>query len=151
VLFRSVITFVAVVAAWVFFRAPDLATAASILASMVGQHGVVLPSEWQPSANAISTWLGNHGVHFGTLAHFNRIAQLNWLCILLAFCWVAPNTQQILAAYHPALLTPGYGDPGNAGFLTWRPSPFWLAASVALALFALLSVHRYSEFIYFRF
>ncbi|HEV2977953.1 MAG TPA: MBOAT family O-acyltransferase [Casimicrobiaceae bacterium] len=147
----TVITFVAVVVAWVFFRAPDLATAASILASMVGQHGVVLPSEWQPSANVVSTWLGNHGVHFGALAHFNRIAQLNWLCILLAFCWVAPNTQQILALYHPALLTPGYGDPGNAGVLTWRPSPFWLAASVALALFALLSVHRYSEFIYFRF
>jgi len=76
---------------------------------------------------------------------------VNWLCFLLAFCWIAPNTQQILARYRPALLTQGYGDPGDAGVLTWRPSTAWLAASVALALFALLSVHRYSEFIYFRF
>src|SRR5215831_16466028 len=53
----TVITFVAIVVGWVFFRAPDLATAATILASMAGQHGVVLPSEWQPSADAVGTWL----------------------------------------------------------------------------------------------
>lgn len=146
-----VTTFIAVVVAWVFFRAPDLATATSIIAGMAGQHGIVLPAQWQPSARSIGTWLASHGVQFGTLAYFNRVAQFNWLCFLLALCWVAPNTQQILAPYRPAVMTPGYGDLGNAGFLTWRPSWAWLSALVALGLFALLSVDRYSEFIYFRF
>ncbi|MFI4982293.1 MAG: MBOAT family O-acyltransferase, partial [Nevskiales bacterium] len=36
------LTFLAVVIAWVFFRAPDLRTALDVLAGMAGRHGVVL-------------------------------------------------------------------------------------------------------------
>ncbi len=147
----TLITFVAVVVAWVFFRAPDLATAVSVIAGMAGQHGIVLPMQWQPPAGGVHTWLVNHGVQFRDVAHFNRVAQFNWLCFLLALCWLAPNTQQILAPYRPALMTPRYGDLGSAGFLTWRPNLAWLSALVASGLFALLSIERYSEFIYFRF
>jgi len=57
----------------------------------------------------------------------------------------------LLAAYRPALLTPGYGELGNAGLLAWRPSLAWLLALTAMGVFAMLSIHRYSEFIYFRF
>jgi hypothetical protein len=67
------------------------------------------------------------------------------------FCLVAPNTQQILAAYRPALMTPGYGELGNAGRLAWRPNFAWILALAAMGSVAVLSIHRYSEFIYFRF
>jgi D-alanyl-lipoteichoic acid acyltransferase DltB (MBOAT superfamily) len=144
-------TFIAVVVAWVLFRAPDLATAAGIIGGMAGQNGIVLPVQWQPSAEGVRAWFVSHGVQFRDVAYFNRVAQLNWLCFLLALCWVAPNTQQILAPYRPALMTPRYGDLGSAGFLTWRPNLAWLSALVASAVFALLSIERYSEFIYFRF
>ena len=73
------------------------------------------------------------------------------MCFLLAFCWVAPNTQQLLAAYRPALITRGYGELGSAGRFAWRPDWFWLVALALLGCFALLAIHRYSEFIYFRF
>ena len=144
-------TFVAVVVAWVFFRAPDAGTALGIIAGMAGQHGIILPLQWQPVAGATATWFADHGVAFGKLAHFNRVTQLNWLVFLLVFCQIAPNTQQLLAAYRPALLTPGYGELGNAGLLAWRPSLAWLLALTAMGVFAILSIHRYSEFIYFRF
>jgi len=144
-------TFVAVVVAWVFFRAPDLATAGNVIAGMAGQHGIVLPLHWQPSAEGVAAWLANHGVKFAEMAHFNRVAQSNWLCFLLAICWLSPNTQQMLAAYRPALMTAGYGELGSAGYLTWQPSVVWLSALVPLGLVALVSIHRYSEFIYFRF
>jgi alginate O-acetyltransferase complex protein AlgI len=143
-------TFVAVVVAWVFFRATDFTAAVSIISGMVGQNGFVLPLEWKPAGGG-PVWLVEHGVQFGNLLYFDRRAQLNWLCFLMVFCWVAPNTQQLLAAYHPALTTRGYGELGNAGRFAWRPNWLWLVVMASLGCYALLAIHRYSEFIYFRF
>ncbi len=147
----TVTTFVAVVVAWVFFRAPDLGTAFQIIAGMAGAHGVVLPVEWQPAAGDAAAWFSAHEIGFGKLEHFNRIAQLNWLFFLLVFCQIAPNTQQLLAAYRPALLTSGYGELGDAGPLAWRLNVRWLVLLTAMGWYGILSIHRYSEFIYFRF
>jgi alginate O-acetyltransferase complex protein AlgI len=143
-------TFVAVVVAWVFFRATNFAAAIDIISGMVGQNGVVLPPQWQPATGG-PAWLATCGVQFGKTLYFDRVPQLNWLCFLLVFCWVAPNTQQLLAAYHPALITRGYGEISNAGRLAWRPNWVWVVFLVSLGSVALLSVNRYSEFIYFRF
>ena len=57
-------TFVAVVVAWVFFRASDFTSAVSIIAGMAGQNGVVLPAQWQPTTGG-SAWLASHGIQFG--------------------------------------------------------------------------------------
>jgi hypothetical protein len=111
----------------------------------------VLPPQWRPAASGLEAWLTSHGVQFAQVLHFDRVAQTNWLLFLLALCWLAPNTQQLLATYRPALMTPGYDDLGDAGRLAWRPSRAWLVAVVLLGAVGLLSVHRYSEFIYFRF
>jgi len=147
----TLITFLAVVVAWVFFRATDFHSAASILAGMAGQHGVVLPPQWQSFTGGASGWLADHGVLYGTLEHFDRVGQVKWLLFLLLFCWFAPNTQQILAAYHPALLTKGYGELGAARLSAWRPNVAWLVGLASVAAVAVLSIERYSEFIYFRF
>ncbi|MCW5575859.1 MAG: MBOAT family protein, partial [Burkholderiales bacterium] len=40
------LTFIAVVAAWVLFRAPDIESAAAILRAMAGFNGLVLPEAW---------------------------------------------------------------------------------------------------------
>ena len=70
---------------------------------------------------------------------------------LLVFCWVAPNTQQILAAHRPALLTPGYGELRVSARMAWRPNAAWVAGLASLAAVAVLSIEHYSEFIYFQF
>jgi len=147
----TLVTFIAVVIGWVFFRAVDFTSAVSILAGMAGQHGVVLPLQWQSFTGGAEGWLASHGVQFGTLEHFDRVAQLKWLLFLLVFCWIAPNTQQILAAYRPALLTRGYGELEGATRSAWRPNAAWLIGISSLAVVAVLSIERYSEFIYFRF
>ena len=95
--------------------------------------------------------VADYGVSFANLAHFDRVRQVNWLLFLLAFCWMAPNTQQILASHRPALVTPGYGTIEPVRVLAWRPSLSWVAFILVLGIIALLSIHRYSEFIYFRF
>jgi D-alanyl-lipoteichoic acid acyltransferase DltB (MBOAT superfamily) len=146
----TLLTFVAVVVAWVFFRASDFTTATSILSGMAGGNGVVLPTQWQLFFGGASDWLGRHEMHFGALQFFDRVSQSKWLLFLLVFCWVAPNTQQVLAAFRPALLTSGYDDLAIAR-PAWRPTPAWTAGLALLATVALLSIERYSEFIYFRF
>ena len=144
-------TFAVVVVGWVFFRAPDFATATGIIGSMIGHNGVVLPTQWQPTGGVMAKTLLGFGVRFGDMTYFNRVAQLNWLVALLVFCWVAPNTQQILARYRPALVTPGYDEIGYRGLAAWRPDAGWLALLALLGVAALLSIPRYSEFIYSRF
>jgi alginate O-acetyltransferase complex protein AlgI len=147
----TLMTFVVVVVGWVFFRAPDFATATGMLGGMIGHNGVVLPSQWQASDGVIARTLVATGVRFGDLTYFHRVAQVNWLVALLAFCWVAPNTQQILAQYRPALVSPGYDEIGSGGRIAWRPDAGWLVLLAGLGVAALLSIPRYSEFIYSRF
>ncbi len=144
-------TFVAVVIAWVVFRAQDLDTAMRILRGMAGANGVVFPVAWQGNLGGIVGMLAEHGVTFTRPAHFDRVGQLNWLLFALIFCWVSPNTQQILASHRPTLITPGYGALEPARFVVWHANLPWLAFLLTLGVTALLSLHRYSEFIYFRF
>lgn len=122
--FSWLITFLAVVLAWVFFRAPNLDTALDILNSMSGNYGlgeIDKPLEWV--------------VPFGIL--------------LLAF--ILPNTQQITCYIGPKG-TYGTHLPQHASkFLRWKPSSSWaLYVGVLLAL-CLMSLSQVSEFIYFQF
>jgi hypothetical protein len=66
----------------------------------------------------------------------------------LLIVWLAPNTQQIMANFKPALHMPK-GD--GAKRLLWQPSYTWLVASVVCAVFSILSISELSEFIYFQF
>ena len=147
----TLVTFVAVVIAWVFFRATDFTSAVSILAGMAGQNGVLLPVQWQSAMGGADGWLAGWGVRFGTLEPYGRVTELRWMLGLLVFCWVAPNTQQILAAHRPALLTPGYGELRVSARMAWRPNAAWVAGLASLAAVAVLSIEHYSEFIYFQF
>ena len=84
---------------------------------------------------------GMHGI-----GAFSR-GGVNWVWISLLIVWMAPNTQQIMERIHPAL--DYQADKGSR--LQWKPDLRWLAAHVLLALFALISISKVSEFIYFQF
>jgi hypothetical protein len=71
-----------------------------------------------------------------------------WVAALLPIVFLAPNTQQIMQRFRPAL---DHIDTATATRLAWHSSPRWmLAMSVVLAL-GLLSLTRPSEFLYFQF
>jgi len=142
------VTFVAVVAAWVVFRAPDITAAAAMLKAMAGVNGVVLPDFWLPKWGAFGQWLAAHGVVFGDTRDLVTGGLVNWVWILLLVVWFAPNTQQLLAAWRPALTLP----PGTrAGRFTWRPTPAFSLAAAALVALSIFNLHRQSEFLYFQF
>jgi D-alanyl-lipoteichoic acid acyltransferase DltB (MBOAT superfamily) len=119
------LTFVAVVGAWVPFRAASLAEARSILAGMAGLHGAGL------------------GALPGGLPH----AWL-WIAGLLALAWLAPNTQEIMARHLPQMRE---AAAAGRGLLLWQLTP-WHAALLGLAaVVALGHLAHVSEFLYFQF
>jgi hypothetical protein len=88
-----------------------------------------------------------------------------WLIVWLAIVWYLPNTQQMLARWHPAF---NYGVaererdppllervPSVMRLLPWRlewqPSAAAAVVVGLLAALAFLNLHHVSEFLYFRY
>ncbi len=142
------LTFFAVVFAWVFFRAENLSQALSIVKGMAGMNGVVLPYRWQEKMGYVADWLIQQGVVFQHSATFGGGTQVNWIIICALIAWFAPNTQQIMASYRPAL-------PAEPEFIhgwwMWRPSWFFLVSASLAGALSILSLTEISEFLYFQF
>ncbi len=150
-----VVTFVAVVIGWVFFRAANFSTALSILQSMLGVNGIMLPGalgglvsvEWQPA-------LANWGFSFGDVGPlFKRPNGPLWILGALAFVWLLPNTQELLRNYEPAWnpLRPTSSDSRAYSMLAWKPHGYWALATGAILAWGILGISRVSEFLYFQF
>jgi len=142
-------TFVAVVIGWVFFRATSLDDASAILRGMAGLNGMSLPASLAmyvgPAPRAVLERLGL-SFHLGGGAHF--VFQYLWLTALLPLVMLAPNTQEILGRFQPAL---SFRGTDAAARLAWRPTARWAAMAGVVAACGLLSLTRVSEFLYYQF
>ncbi len=136
------VTLLAVMVAWVFFRAPDMATALEVLQAMVGLNGVVVPE----SFGGIAPSLGLSPAAIRWVA----AGEANFLVLLFAVvaALFAPNTQQIFAAYAPALET---AAERARWVIRWRPNAVWGLLTAVLAVACILSLDRVTEFLYFQF
>lgn len=140
------ITFPAVVIAWVCFRAPDMHTAMRLISSMVGLNGITLPGRWLFNgyqADATTRF----GIHSGyaPLSHGHEVVW-RWIAALWAISWFAPNTQQILSSSRATL-----EQLGTEGWLRWQPNRIWLGIIAAILLYSVLGMDKVSEFLYFQF
>jgi len=132
------VTFLSVSAAWVLFRATSFPAAWKILASMAGAHGFdVAASQLDAAGLSITD------------------AAL-WVAVLIVVCGWAPNTQQIMARYRPAL---GYFakrgliafDGSREPRLRWKPSFQAALVIAAVAALSVINMTKISEFIYWQF
>jgi hypothetical protein len=142
------ITFVAVVVGWVFFRATSVDDALAILRGMAGMNGVSIPAVLATYLPApVSTALGHWGVVFPLGGGSRLVSQYLWIVALLPLVLLAPNTQEILGHFQPALNFHEAQRP----YLSWRPTPGWAAIVATLTACGLLSLTRVSEFLYYQF
>ena len=147
------ITFVAVMVAWVFFRADNFDAAFNVLIGMSGLNGFILPSKLFIIFNYIGsfgTYLVDIGFKFVLDPAFNQ-----WgyplLLILLVFTWSAPNTHQFMAYYNPTV-TNFVGDSyPRYSWLKWRLNRYSAVFIACLTFLAILGLNEVSEFIYFQF
>lgn len=150
------VTFLAVIVAWVFFRAENTKTATAILGSMFGANGIALPAGLETKL----AFLKAFGIQFTGLKNATDLPIVYAACgiaLLLLIAWFTPNTQQWLGKYNPITIR----QSEEKGILSWRdrlwhklqwqPNQFWAVTGAILAVASLLSLTRVSEFLYFQF
>jgi alginate O-acetyltransferase complex protein AlgI len=125
VILAWLITFVAVVIGWVFFRANNLQDAVDVLQAMFGMKQIVLPDGYAKILKGLSVF----GVQFASDIPYWRNPKL--VVVLLLAVTLLPNTQQIMKRFHP----------------NW----WWAIGMSVIATLSLFSMNRVSEFLYFQF
>ena len=136
------LTFIAVMIAWVVFRAPDVRTASTILRTMAGLD-----------------FLSPKSAYWYVVASVNQIgpadvSELAWLGTALVLVWLTPNTWDLMRRFYP-----GSGNASDSARLSagvmcqvaWTPSRLWAVFVGGLLAISLLSMTRVSEFLYFQF
>ncbi|MEE8275894.1 MAG: hypothetical protein V3R75_01920, partial [Alphaproteobacteria bacterium] len=149
-------TFAAVSLAWVPFRAEGLDAALAMWRGAFGLNGLSLPPETRAWLGAVAEPSTALGVRFdGVLGGLFAPAPWElWLALpaILAPCWLAPNTQEILARFEPGVGAASPPRPAPLlGERLWQPSAAWAVLVGMVAGAGLLSLNRVNEFIYFQF
>lgn len=152
------VTFIAVVIGWVFFRADSISTALTILKGMLGGNGISIPMELANRLGILKFHLSNWGVVFNRERESEIIFIYLWLLALIAIAWFTPNTQQWLGRYNPALeekvIKPKQDKSYAPDFsYHWKPNVFF-GLTVGVLLFITLKTALnapQSEFLYFNF
>ena len=169
----ALLTFVAIFAAWVLFRAEDMPSAILILRGMAGMNGIVLPPSWVGELGDLMNWTARsgYGSLLGWLPNEWRLSaaglpgggvaegagegvlvskvQVLWIIALLAIVWFMPNTRQVMEGAD-AIIADRRAAPRPTA-LRWTPSPRWAVATAILLTASLLGLARVSEFLYFQF
>ena len=127
-MFSWLLTMLAVVVSWVFFRAQSFSAAVIMLKSMFGIHsgegGIIDAYTWKLSLVMV--------VAFSCIAFF------------------MPNTQQYMGRYNPSLAHKKFKVPS---YIQWSPTTvhaLWIAI-LALTAFVCMAFSQESEFLYFQF
>jgi D-alanyl-lipoteichoic acid acyltransferase DltB (MBOAT superfamily) len=144
-LWGRALTFLAVLAAWVVFRAPDLETAGGVLSGMVGANGLALPH----GLTAYAAYLPAHASFTGIRWIDFSGAGIPVLLLAMLLAFVAPNTQEIFRHYAPCV-EQIFHRKGSL-LWAWRPRMAWSLAFSLLFLGCVFSMNRVSEFLYFQF
>jgi alginate O-acetyltransferase complex protein AlgI len=150
---KVVLTYVAVVATQVMFRATSVGAALQMLGGMIGLHGV----DPIPVPSTVMTLLRNLGpIHlFLTKTHHilavpgeDSTPAPTRLALLFFIVWALPNSQMIMAKFSPTLTE---AKPATPRWLLWQPTARWALALGLLLALCLMSLQQTKVFLYFQF
>jgi len=142
-----IITFIAVIVSWVFFRATDFTSAITILKGMIGLNGYQLSPFYLETLNLLvkDSFLQ---IFYWKLTPVKLL--IISLCPLFFIIWGAPNTQQIMSDYKPTL-DDDTNSIADQFLIKWKPSAFWACITAIIGLLAILGLGGVTEFLYFQF
>jgi hypothetical protein len=157
-----ILTFVAVISAWVLFRAPTIPAASIVLRSMYGvDGGPVLASLGAFAyAQAVAVKQTMNALIFlvsgvrpvrelpSSLGDLNLTAL--WLISVGIIALALPNTQELFTLNErPSLCSPARQERDSA--LRWHPSRRWAILLGLLFIASLLQLSKISPFLYYQF
>jgi alginate O-acetyltransferase complex protein AlgI len=135
------LTYLAALVAQVFFRADSTRDALSMLAGMVGMHGLQLPAQIAAHLHAAAS----------VATEFS--AKSLFVFVLFPVCWFLPNVQEIMGDTHPgdeiSPATPLSLRIAHA--IQWRPNWAWCAALACTVVVVLAYLSYSTSFLYFQF
>jgi alginate O-acetyltransferase complex protein AlgI len=139
------LTFIAVVIAWVPFRAADFASTTMLLKGMAGLNGISLSPHLETMLPAIS----NSFITFNGFAPYTNLSSKSmtlWVPLGLIFVWVFPNAQEIMAKFSPA-----WDANPTVPKRSWLPTRRnAVVAGFAFAV-SVIAFKQNSPFLYFQF
>ncbi len=109
--FGLILTFLAVVVAWVFFRAHSFSGAFNLLAGMAGLHGVAIPSGLAFAVAPVRGLLNVLGIRFADTSGTVLLMTYGWVMALLADCVSVPEQPADPGAVRSG--AGGLGPPGG--------------------------------------
>lgn len=169
------LTLLAVIVAWVYFRAESLDTAHNLLAGMFGFNGIALPAEWLDRSPAIVDILQSLNVEFkpligagpmmdlfadlrsfagmeSSLTGIGPLSALIYMTPLLLWVLFAPNTQQFLKQFKPAFEAyDGQIRAVKPAVFSFRLNLFWAILTALLMAYSIFGTTGTSQFLYFNF
>jgi D-alanyl-lipoteichoic acid acyltransferase DltB (MBOAT superfamily) len=153
VVWKVALTYVAVLAAQVMFRASSFGAALQMLGGMIGLHGI----DAFPVPNTLMTVLRHLGPIHGFLVHTHHILTVPAedstpapasLALRFLIVWALPNSQTIMAKFSPSLTAV---KPAAPRWLLWQPTVRWALALGLLLAISLMSLQQTRVFLYFQF
>jgi alginate O-acetyltransferase complex protein AlgI len=135
------VTFLAVVVAWVFFRAPDLTTAMKMLASMAGLHGLT-GAKVEPGTSEMIL----HEMNF-TETVTKWLEPLRYV-VGLVVVFGLPNTQEFV---EKLWIQDQSREWRPMVPLYWQPNALWGGVLGAMFVAAIVTFAHVSKFLYFQF
>ena len=151
--FSVLLTYVAVVATQVMFRAPSVSAAFQMFGGMIGLHGV----DPIPVPSTVMTVLQHldpiHAFltkthHFLAVPAEDGTPAPASLALRFFIVWALPNSQMIMAKFSPTLTE---AKPDIPRWLLWQPTARWALALGLLLALSLMSLQQTKVFLYFQF
>ena len=139
------VTFLSVTTAWVFFRAPSMDSAFSVLGPMFFFNGISMPNIF--SAERLQELISAKWLHFDGMFHnglFDPIAAIIAVVAALIVAFAAPNSQQILDRV-------GERQPSWPSAILWTSSVARGAVLGAALAVSLTLMGGETPFLYFQF
>lgn len=160
-----ILTFLAVVVAWVFFRAENVEVAIELLRAMTGANGL-FPESYSKELTAACAGLSEISLSFNKMSSFmldmnelmNQfkdvifdIKSFLFLGLLFLIVQFAPNTQQMMERYDSGLKL--YDDDQKicSSLLQWNPSLIWAIIFTVISFINIMAMSSATEFLYFNF
>jgi alginate O-acetyltransferase complex protein AlgI len=135
------VTMLAVMLAWIFFRATTFASALNILLAVGGLGRAAA----QPAVSVGAAGFESQGS--GGWGSVNLIA----LGVAVVVAVAMPNVAEIFARHRPVLDLERTPRPWSLISLRFRPSRMWLALTCCLIAASVLAMEEATPFIYFAF
>lgn len=151
--FAWLITFIAVVFSWVYFRAPTLEEGNRIALAMLGFSGFELPGGILARLGVLAQYLQAQGVELSHGGGALLVQNYVWVLGAGLAALALPNVAQIFSRYDPVLYESEriFQGERHHSLLSWDYNLRWAIVVAVAGVGGLLTLQQVSEFLYFQF